>query len=117
MKSQTLIATVMCALTADVSIQPLGLTAQQNDAAQTKNAHHHHYQFIDLGTFGGPASYFSNGNDGILNSQGTAAGWAREMRERRERDARETRGIDPFPQQAESEQHRKNPGTSARRAL
>jgi probable HAF family extracellular repeat protein len=37
---------------------------------------HHHYKLIDLGTFGGPASYFSNGSDGILNSQGIAAGWA-----------------------------------------
>jgi len=39
-------------------------------------AQHHHYKFIDLGTFGGPASYFSNGLDGILNPQGTAVGWA-----------------------------------------
>jgi probable HAF family extracellular repeat protein len=37
---------------------------------------HHHYKLIDLGTFGGPVSYFSNGNDGILNNQGIAAGWA-----------------------------------------
>lgn len=28
------------------------------------------------GTFGGPASYFANGFDGILNNQGTAVGWA-----------------------------------------
>ena len=37
---------------------------------------HHHYKLVDLGTFGGPVSYFSNGNDGIINSQGIAAGWA-----------------------------------------
>lgn len=48
-------------------------------------AQHHHYRFIDLGTFGGPASYFSNGRDGILNAQGTAVGWA------------DTATPDPFP--------------------
>jgi probable HAF family extracellular repeat protein len=37
---------------------------------------HHHYKLIDLGTFGGPTSYFSNGFDGILNNSGTAVGWA-----------------------------------------
>ena len=40
------------------------------------SAQHRHYKFIDLGTFGGPASYFSNGLDGILNNQDTAVGWA-----------------------------------------
>jgi probable HAF family extracellular repeat protein len=39
-------------------------------------AQHRHYKFIDLGTFGGPASYFSNGFDGIMNNRGTAVGWA-----------------------------------------
>lgn len=34
------------------------------------------YRLIDLGTFGGPASYFNNGLDGILNNQGVAVGWA-----------------------------------------
>jgi probable HAF family extracellular repeat protein len=34
------------------------------------------YRLVDLGTFGGPASYFPNGFDGILNNHGTAAGWA-----------------------------------------
>src|SRR5215469_11856268 len=64
---------------------PLLLAAQQDDAAQAKKAQHHHYKFIDLGTFGGPASYFSNGFDGILNSQGTSVGWA------------DTSTPDPFP--------------------
>jgi hypothetical protein len=45
------------------------LAAQGN---QNNAPHHHHYQFIDLGTFGGPVSYFANGFDGILNSQGKA---------------------------------------------
>jgi len=34
------------------------------------------YRLIDLGTFGGPASYFNNGYDGILNNHGAAVGWA-----------------------------------------
>ena len=34
------------------------------------------YKLIDLGTFGGPASYFPNGFDGILNNHGAAVGWA-----------------------------------------
>ena len=34
------------------------------------------YKLIDLGTFGGPASYISNGLDGILNNHGSTAGWA-----------------------------------------
>jgi probable HAF family extracellular repeat protein len=60
---------------------PVGLAAQQ------KHGHnrHHHYKLIDLGTFGGPASYFSNGGDGILNNHGAAAGWA------------DTPTPDPFP--------------------
>jgi probable HAF family extracellular repeat protein len=37
---------------------------------------HSRYKLIDLGTFGGPASYFQNGMDGILNNHGTAAGYA-----------------------------------------
>ncbi len=43
---------------------------------QDHNNKHHHYKLIDLGTFGGPTSYFTNGFDGILNNHGTAAGWA-----------------------------------------
>ena len=39
-------------------------------------AQHRHYKFIDLGTFGRPASYFANTHDGILNNAGTAVGWA-----------------------------------------
>ena len=61
---------------------PLALAAQNNQHQKSK---HHHYKFIDLGTFGGPASYFSNGADGILNGKGTAAGWA------------DTSVPDPFP--------------------
>ena len=44
--------------------------------AQGGRAEHLRYKLIDLGTFGGPASYFANGLDGILNDRGTAVGWA-----------------------------------------
>ena len=50
--------------------------AAQDTAANGNTAKHHHYKFVDLGTFGGPSSYFSNGFDGILNDQGTSVGWA-----------------------------------------
>jgi probable HAF family extracellular repeat protein len=42
------------------------------------------YRLIDLGTLGGPASYFPNGLDGILNNHGTTVGWAN------------TSALDPF---------------------
>jgi probable HAF family extracellular repeat protein len=48
--------------------------ANQGDATQDHHKHHH-YKLIDL-TFGGPASGFSNGFDGILNSRGTAVGFS-----------------------------------------
>jgi probable HAF family extracellular repeat protein len=47
-----------------------------HSAAQGQLATHHHYKLIDVGTFGGPASYFQNGFDGLLNNQGKAVGWA-----------------------------------------
>jgi probable HAF family extracellular repeat protein len=53
-------------------MMPLGLAAEDHANRPT----HHHYKLIDLGTFGDPASYFSNGFDGILNNRGTAVGWA-----------------------------------------
>jgi probable HAF family extracellular repeat protein len=49
------------------------LAGQQH---QEPNKGHARYKFIDLGTFGGPASYFSNGFDGVLNNRGISAGWA-----------------------------------------
>jgi probable HAF family extracellular repeat protein len=57
---------VFCALAV-----PMGLAAE--DANTTK---HHHYQFFDLGTFGGPASFINppfNVNP-ELSSRGTTAG-------------------------------------------
>jgi probable HAF family extracellular repeat protein len=51
------------------------MSSAQNTQAPT-NPEHHHYKLVDVGTFGGPTSYFSNGFDGLLNNHGTAAGWA-----------------------------------------
>jgi probable HAF family extracellular repeat protein len=74
MKSRTRMWMTVLSLFAALAM-PIGLVAQ-NDTAQAEKPTHHHYKFIDLGTFGGPASYFSNGFDGILNDHGTSVGWA-----------------------------------------
>ncbi len=73
MKFRTLMCITAMTLFAALAI-PGQLTAQ-----------HTRYKLIDLGAFGGPASYFVNGSDGILNRQGTAVGWA------------DTSTPDPFP--------------------
>jgi probable HAF family extracellular repeat protein len=65
MKSRTLtcitVTTLLVALAAPIRVAAQG---------------HTRYKFIDLGTFGGPASYMNNGADGILNNRGTAVGSA-----------------------------------------
>jgi probable HAF family extracellular repeat protein len=66
------------------------LAAQERQAH--KNVRHHHYQLIDLGTFGGPSSYLAttNGVTGpgavnqVMNNQGTVVGWG------------DTSTLDPF---------------------
>jgi probable HAF family extracellular repeat protein len=51
-------------------------------AAQDKQDHaknHHHYKLIDMGTFGGPQSYFvypDFTSEANVNNEGMAAGWA-----------------------------------------
>jgi probable HAF family extracellular repeat protein len=50
--------------------------AQDQAAALPDGYHHPRYRLVDLGTFGGPASYFPNGLDGILNNHGVSVGWA-----------------------------------------
>ena len=57
--------------------------ATQDAAAQAKPAQHHHYHFTDLGTFGGPSSYF-NFTTRPLNAPGRATG------------ASDTSDLDPF---------------------
>jgi probable HAF family extracellular repeat protein len=52
---------------------PVRLAAQEQK--EDKNEHHH-YKLIDMGTFGGPNSFFSNPDSRAINNRGTATGWA-----------------------------------------
>ena len=72
MKSRTLISLSAIALVTALTI-PADFAAQDK---QDNNPKHHHYQLIDLGTFGGPASYINpTGNGGpYMNRQGTVVG-------------------------------------------
>jgi probable HAF family extracellular repeat protein len=74
--------TVVCS---SVLIGCAALAMSMSLAAQEHNEKHVHYKLVDLGTFGGPASYFQNGFDGVLNNQGAAVGWA------------DTSTADPYP--------------------
>jgi probable HAF family extracellular repeat protein len=74
MKSKTLCFTALTLLTA--LAMPVSLAADDDGDHHHK---HHHYQFIDLGTFGGPASYFPEtipfvSAKGDLNSRGLVVG-------------------------------------------
>ncbi len=53
------------------------LIATQTSSAQQQTAKHHHYKFIELGTFGGPASGV-NGEPSVqvINNAGTVVGGA-----------------------------------------
>jgi probable HAF family extracellular repeat protein len=66
---------------------PSHLVAQ---GAQAPHHHYHHYQLIDVRTFGGPESFLSSGFDistasGVMNQKGALVGWA------------DTSMPDPFP--------------------
>lgn len=50
-----------------------GLGTGRGTAAQIETKQHHHYKLVDLGTFGGPASYV-NFFFNTLNNQGTVVG-------------------------------------------
>jgi hypothetical protein len=56
------------------------LAAPVRLAAQGQETNFRHYKLIDIGTFGGPASYFTEPGVGrgelVLNSQGILAGKA-----------------------------------------
>src|SRR6516162_3212338 len=71
MKLKGLVGTIAMTLIATLPI-PVQLAGQE----QLEGKGHHRFKLIDLGTFGGPASYFPNGFDGFLNNRGTATGWA-----------------------------------------
>jgi probable HAF family extracellular repeat protein len=73
MKSKALTCIVAMTLFGALAIT-LQLAAQE----QQQKKEHTRYKLIDLGTFGGPASYFSGGGIGnlVLNNRGIAAGYA-----------------------------------------
>jgi probable HAF family extracellular repeat protein len=72
MKSRFLIPLTVIAFFAALAIP---LAAQENQNRNSKK--HHHYQLIDIGTFGGPTGYLCNDPTGaggacpVLNSRGT----------------------------------------------
>lgn len=70
--SALLIALSLCAALA----LPIGLSAQEQKEQKEQKKEHHHYQLIDMGTFGGPSSLFSNPDSRAINNRGTAAGMA-----------------------------------------
>ena len=78
MKSRTWMWMTVVYLFAALAM-PVGMAAQDTPSQDPKPKHKQ-YKFIDLGTFGGPASYtLQNGNgpgSKVLNSRGTLAGWA-----------------------------------------
>jgi len=65
---------IVVSLLAALAIPAQMIGQEQLTGQQQKQ--HTHYRLIDLGTFGGPASYLQNGFDGLLNNRGIAAGWA-----------------------------------------
>src|SRR5260370_34887658 len=60
-----------------MTIGAAGAAAQARSVSDSPTAHNP-YKLIDMGTFGGPASYFSATGTGarVLNNQGTVAGYA-----------------------------------------
>ena len=56
---------------------PVGMAAQDNPS-QDHKPKHHQYKLVDMGTFGGPASYIEVNGYGIpiLNNPGVLTGWA-----------------------------------------
>jgi probable HAF family extracellular repeat protein len=73
------IAIYISALTVLVVLsRPVRLIAQDK---QDHHHMHHHYQLVDVGTFGGPSSFLSSSFDlntasGVLNRRGELVGWA-----------------------------------------
>ena len=81
MKSRALTCMSAVTLFAMLAI-PVRLAAQEQPESQAQNHKHHWYKLVDIGTFGGPASYvsFDNGDNGapeqVLNNRGTVVGTA-----------------------------------------
>jgi probable HAF family extracellular repeat protein len=67
--------TLVCGLAAFAGGTPLA--AQGQGGPQAQDQKHHRYRFVDIGTLGGPASYYSAEYAGslILNARGAVAGY------------------------------------------
>jgi hypothetical protein len=78
MKSRTWMWMTAASLFAALAV-PAGMAAQDNQSQGQKHRHHQ-YMLIDIGTFGGPASYINNqgalGSPNQMNSRGTTVGAA-----------------------------------------
>jgi probable HAF family extracellular repeat protein len=71
--SALLIALSLCAALG----LPVGLSAQEQKQRKEQKKEHHHYQLIDMGTFGGPNSYNESvPPEKIINLRGAAAAYA-----------------------------------------
>ena len=69
--------TCIIAMTLSAAAMPVSLAAQ-NTAKPHHTHQYHHYQLIDVGTFGGPQSnqYIYAPARGVLNNSGALGGWA-----------------------------------------
>src|SRR5271165_28381 len=78
MKSRTWMWMAAVTLFAALAI-PVGMAAQDSPSQEHKSKHHR-YTLIDVGTFGGPASYINGqaalGSPNQMNSRGTTVGAA-----------------------------------------
>jgi probable HAF family extracellular repeat protein len=66
----------LIAIAALVTLTISGSLAAQDATVPAKKAQHHHYKLIDVGTFGGPASFFNLPGNSVpaLNSRNFAVG-------------------------------------------
>jgi probable HAF family extracellular repeat protein len=78
MKSKTLARTI--GITLCVALRMPAFLPAQEQQQQPLRKEHHRYKFVDIGTFGGPASYINNafslGAPNQINSRGTTVGAA-----------------------------------------
>ena len=54
----------------------IGIAAQASRPSPDHGPRHHRYRVVDMGTFGGPDSLFSNPGSNVINDRGDATGFA-----------------------------------------